>query len=328
MKKHFRKLKTTLIIGLLLITVFTALIPTSSAGIIGSLLGLKTNVIMNYDAIGANEKVVPLSGEITINLSFETQIEGILARFVANILSQNSVQVSVDLTVEDAPSWATARVSPNVVTAPISSSWVETAQESYIHVSFKDDAPAHEVAIFTIKMHASVPGGIFNIRDYTTTATVSFTPSYLPIIDATPKETYKEITPGEIAVFDIELENLGNAETEYLFKVVPPIPDGWSASIVSSTKVGSELQGDNPRKTVQLFVQPPFNFGYHNDRKDITITVMGRYYAGGVGVLETDEYELIFTVQNRGFSTPGFEVAGVLAALVVIILIQRKRKTK
>jgi len=104
------------------------------------------------------------------------------------------------------------------------------------------------------------------------------------------------------------------------------VPDGWSASIISNTKVGSRVDGNDPTRTIQLFVQPPYGFGYHNEREDIKISVRGRYFAGGAGVLETEDYEIIFTVRNRGFSTPGFEAAFTLFALVGIALIVKKRK--
>jgi len=315
---HLRAVKTSLIIGLLLFSVIAAIIPATSA----RLLGNNINVRMEYDAVNASEKIVPLSGEISIPINVYTKLEGVTAAFLIRLLGAG-LTVSIDLKVLDTPTWITAWVSPNVVTPDISISW-QPAQ-AYVHVSFNENAPAHESVIIDIEMHAYVTGGIRRIEDKTTTAQISFVPSYLPIIDATPKTTYKEISPGEIVAFDIDLENLGNAETEFLFNVIE-VPEGWSASIVSNTKVGSKIDGDDPTKTVQLFVQPPYNFGYHNEREDIRITVKGRYFAGAAGVLETVPYEITFTVQSRGFSTPGFEAALALFALIIVALLIKKRK--
>lgn len=321
MTKHLRTVKVSLILGILLVSAIAAFIPSTSAAPL--LFGCDADVKMNYDAIAASSKVVPLSGEIQIPINISTQVQGLFANILVPILFNKGITTSVDLSIKNSPSWATARISPNVVNPDISTSW--SGEEAYVHVSFNEDSPAHETAIFAIEMHVRVPGAFGRVREATKTAEISFVPSYLPIIDATPQSTYKEISPGEILTFNIDLENLGNAETEFIFSVID-VPDGWSASIISNTKVGSRVDGKDPTKTVKLFVQAPYGFGYHNEREDIRISVKGRYFAGGAGVLETEDYEITFTVRNRGFSTPGFEAAFTLFALVGIALIVKKRK--
>ena len=318
MTKRLRTVKANIVMGILLVSLFVAFIPSTSAALFGN----DADVKMTYDAIAASNKVVPLSGEITIPINISTQVQGLFANILVPILSNRGVTTSVDLSVKNSPPWATARVSPNVVNPKISTSW--TGEEAYVHVSFNVDSPAHETAIFTIEMHASVPGAFGRVREVTKTAEIAFVPSYLPIIDATPQSTYKEMSPGEILTFNIDLENLGNAETEFLFSVID-VPDGWSASIISNTKVGSRVDGNDPTKTVQLFVQAPYGFGYHNEREDVRISVKGRFYAGGAPLV-TEDYEITFTVRNRGFSTPGFEAAFTLFALAGIALIVKKRK--
>jgi hypothetical protein len=109
------------------------------------------------------------------------------------------------------------------------------------------------------------------------------------------------------------------------------VPKGWSASIVSSTIVGSSASGESPKRTVQLLIQPPYGFGYHDDRQDIKITVKGQYFAGASEgtLLETNTYTHIFTVRSRGFSTPGFEAIFVIFALMAVVLIFKiRQKTK
>jgi len=321
MTKHLRTVKASIVMGILLVSLFVAFIPSTSAALF---FGCTSEVKMNYDAEAASGKIVPLSGEITIPINISTQIQGLFANILVGILKNKGVTTSVDLSIKESPSWATARISPNIVNPIISTTY--SSEEAYVHVSFNENSPAHEPAIFTIEMHVSVPGAFGRVEETTKTATISFTPSYLPIIDATPKSTYKEIGPGDIVTFDIDLENLGNAETEFLFSVIS-VPDGWSASMISNTKVGSRVDDNDPTKTVQLFVQPPYGFGYHNEREDIKITVKGRYFAGGAP-LETESYEIIFTVRSRGFSTPGFEAAFALFVLIGVALVVKKLKKK
>ena len=100
--------------------------------------------------------------------------------------------------------------------------------------------------------------------------------------------------------------------------------------MLSNIKVGSSLQNENPKETVELRIQPPFDFGYHNEQEDIRIEVYGKYYASTTGQeLKSDTYEITFTVRNRGFSTPGFEAIIFLLALIgVVLIIKNRRKIK
>lgn len=313
MNKHLRNLRLSVITGLLLISLFTVLIPSSSAGI----FGVKTNVKMEYK-ITEGMKVIPLSGELVVEINVSTQIEGVFAKPWASLFGD--VTASIDLRVKETPAWATALVEPNVVTPKIDTTW--KSEIARVHISFDENAPANVPIVVVLEMIASAPINI--IKSVTKTAEISFTPTFLPIIDVTPKRTYQEVNPGQIAVFDIDLENLGNAETEFLFSIVDA-PEGWTASIISNTKVDSMLQGGTGKKTITLSVTPPYNFGYHNEIVSIVISAKGRYFAGtGAGVLETEIPEITFQVRNRGFSTPGFEAGIMFIGLIGIIFIMKK----
>jgi hypothetical protein len=313
MKKHHKTLKVSAITCLVLVSFFIILIPTSSA----ALFGMTSNVKMNYK-ITENMKVVPLSGQLSVPINVSYQIEGVFAKAWEGLLG--SLTATVDIRVKETPQWATALVTPNVVTPDISTTW--KSEEAYVHISFDATAQANDPVVIIIEMTASAP--ISRIRSVTKSFEISFTPTFLPIIDVNPKTVYKEVSPGEIAVFDIELENLGNAETEFLFTVTE-VPKTWTASIVSNTKVDSTLAGGSGKKTVTLSVTPPYDFGYHNEIVEVKISVTGRYYAGkAAGPQETEIPEITFQVRNRGFSTPGFDIVIVLIGLISVIFIMKK----
>jgi len=318
MTKNFRAVKISIVLGILVVSIFTSLIPSASAGI----LTTNVDVKMNYDASAASQKVVPLQGEITIQINISIQIQGVFANLYQKLL-QGRTSASVDLSIGETPSWASALITPNVVTPEISTTW-GVVEKAYVHISFDENAPAHMPLTVEIKMHASVPGSLGLVNDVTKSAYISFTPSYLPIIDATPRATFIEVSPGQIAGFNIDLENLGNAETEFILTIVSA-PKNWVATIPANVIVPSAIGGGNSKKAVQLTVQPPYNFGYHNEKVQIIVGVKGRYYAGGAS-LETDTYQHTFTVQNRGFSTPGFETAFALLALVGLALFIKKQR--
>ena len=234
----------------------------------------------------------------------------------------------VDLTVKETPSWCAARISPNVVNPRLSTQW-ET-EPAYLYISFNENAPAHGVTIITIEMQASAPGTFGRITGVTKTATISFTPAYLPIIDATPHNNSQVTKPGKTVIFDIDLENLGNAETEFIFNV-REIPEGWTASVPSNITIGSRLQGGNPEKTVQFSVTPPGNIESQKIREVINLTVVGQHFASPETELKTDEYVMSFTVEVEDTSKKDTSILGlepivlilsiVIIALIIIIII-------
>ncbi|EMR73475.1 hypothetical protein MCGE09_00624, partial [Thaumarchaeota archaeon SCGC AB-539-E09] len=84
------------------------------------------------------------------------------------------------------------------------------------------------------------------------------------------------------------------------------------------------VHGDDPKSTVQLVVQPPYSFGYHNEREVIQVSMTPSYYADPT--LKGQEYVLSFVVQSRGFSTPGFEAIFVIIAMIGMTLIFKKQQ--
>ena len=290
-----------------------AFTPSSTA----ALLSVDIDVVMTYDAQATSEKILPLTGEIAIEIDINAKIQGLLAKFYERIFAGRA-DMSVDLTVKETPSWCTARISPNVVNPTLSTLWAK--QPAYVHISFNEDAPAHEVAIITIEMQANAPGTWGRVKGVTKTATISFTPGYLPIIDAVPLNNSQVTKPGKTVTFDIDLENLGNAETEFIFNVME-IPEGWTVSVPSNITIGSRLQGINPKKTVQFSVTPPGNIESQKIREIINLTVVGQYFASPETELKTDEYVMSFTVEVEDASTPGFEPIVLILSIVIIALI-------
>ena len=81
-----------------------------------------------------------------------------------------------------------------------------------------------------------------------------------------PEGTVKKIGPLDIAKFDIEIENMGNAKTTVICNAIN-LPEGWVASVDQETIIETGIGGNNPKKTVSLAIQPPYGFGYHDDRE-------------------------------------------------------------
>jgi len=314
MAKHLRTVKATIIVGILLISLSLAFVPSSSAGLLKNTVTLKLEL---KDPVAASQKVVPLNGSMSVEIQIGYLVSGLFAHRAIPIYESRQIPATISLSVEETPSFCTATIEPNVVSPSITSGW--SFADAILKISFKEEAPARGEVKIKVRMHSDiVPGLLFQINEKTDTGEISFTPDYLPIISVTPQGNFLEISPGEVARFDIEIENLGNAKTVVDFTILD-FPKDWSPNIISSTTVT-----ENGKTTVQLIVQPPYGFGYHNVRETIQIKIVPSYF--GDATFTGREYTETFTIQSRGFSTPGFEVAFTFIALIgVCLLLKRKR---
>ena len=166
MTKRLRVVKTSIVMGILIVSIFASFIPSTSAGILTTNLDVK----MNYDAEAANKKVIPLLGEIIIPIEISIQIKGVFATRYEDFL-QERTSASVDLSVGSTPSWASALVTPNIVSPQISATWGKS-EEAYVHVSFSENAPANMALVIVLNMHASVPGSLGLVKEVDKTAEI------------------------------------------------------------------------------------------------------------------------------------------------------------
>ncbi len=297
----------------------TCFIITFSTPCNARLLLVDTDIKMTYNAKTASEKIVPLSGEITFPINISVKIRGLFVSILERFFLGRT-DFTISLAIKEKPKWCSARISPNVVNPKISSEW--QTEEAYIHVSFSGSAPAHIPTIVTIEMNASAKGTLGYIRGVTETAEISLTPGYLPIIDAIPRSTSTEINPGEKAIFYIDLENLANGETEFVFEVTEK-PKKWNVTIPSSVVIGSRVMGDNSEKTIQMSVRPPNNFKKYNKSENISIEVYGQYFASGNNPeLRSDVYEITFTVKlnSSAKETSIIEIEPIIIILLIVII--------
>lgn len=328
MTKHLRTFKASIVMGILLLSIFAVFMPSGSAGII---LPLKSQANLQLEPVNAedlNKFVRPLE-PMVISIRINYLVSGIFQRQAIKWLA-GRVPVSVGLSVvtEDLPQWASATVEPNSINIDIEEGGSIFSKEARLTVSFKEGIPARGLVTVKIKMKAAAVKSILHMIEETEyIGTISIVPEFMPLIDATPRITYAEVSPGQPATIPIDCENLGNAMTEFTFKIVS-VPDSWVASIPANAFIASSAEGKDPKDTINLLITPPFGFGYHNELEDITISIKGRYFGPSAEPLETTEYFHTISVRSRGFSTPGFEAVFVIIALIGIAFVVKKRHKK
>ena len=216
--------------------------------------------------------------------------------------------------VNETPDWCAASILPPMIELPATTDW--QSGDAVLSVIVNENAPAFFEG--NIKLEIQV-GGIGPLQGGKFYQNVPFVAGYLPILSLKiPDSTYELLRPDDTANFDIDVENLGNAKTQINCKIMD-VPADWTASIDSTAVIGYGINGENSKRTIQLVVKPPYEFGYHNEREVIQVSITPSYF--GNSSLIGKEYLLSFVVQNRGFSTPGFEAVFVVFALMAVALI-------
>ncbi|VVB59345.1 Uncharacterised protein [uncultured archaeon] len=316
MTKKFKAAKTSIVAGIVLVSVIIAIFPTASAGLLFNLQGVVT---VSWEGGAAQKPVIP-RGELRV-LSLNITYYVTKGLFGAGLLAAyNGKQIVITIEITETPSWCTANIAQGTIAAQVIPNGQFHASTT-LTLQVADDAPAYGLGSIKVKATAAA-GGL--IQGYQNDFTLSFIPDYKPLIKPTlPQTNSKEIGPMDTATFPILIENLGNARTVVLLNVVN-VSNGWNAVVTSQVTLE---EGSGSTATAYLVIRPPKGFGYHYDEKTIMIS-MQPVKADNFNQKGEITYET-FLVQSRGFSTPGFEAITFIGALAIVFIIMACiRKTK
>lgn len=321
MIKKYRLIKINFVLGLFLICLFFSNISSVEA---------QDPVYNAYVVVTAGwsdeltEKPIVPRGEI-VELEIPITLEVRTGEtFGAGILEGYSTsQALIDLYIIEHPSWCTATLNIDLLMTNISER-EETSAKLYLHVD--ESAPAFTDGIIKLRVNVDNLGFIKgDTRDFD----LVFKPGFFPIIKTDlPDLNTMEVAPSSEAVFPIEVENIGNAETWVMFEVYN-VPEGWSA-VVTDYVILSEEKGS--KATAYLTIIPSRELGYHYDDAQITVKITPAF-ADDITNKGKPLYAN-FIVKNRGFSTSGMEVIVPIMLILIIIvafvifLVLRKHKTE
>lgn len=316
MTKTIRTVKASIVMGLLLVSIFTAIAPTSSAG---ALLKLSSYVTVNWPTANGSavKPIVPFGEErqLTLSVTYGVTTGAFPSQLVFELYQGRKVQIKLEIV--DKPDWVTATLATDTINTKVTT---ESAPlTTTLTLSVLGDAPALGQAYVSIKASVDKIGPI---DAYSQEYTLTFQPAYLPEVSPQyPEGQSKTVGPTDTATFPIEVQNLGNSRTTVFFKV-SNVPEGWIAVVTDQIVLD---QGQGSKGTAYLTVKPPKGFGYHDDIQSITVTMTpARSQDLTNQGVPTDA---TFVLESRGFSTPGFEpVLFIGALLAVILIIKLKRK--
>jgi hypothetical protein len=313
MKNNFRLVKSVIIFGILLLSLFAFFIPTSSAG------PLKAPPLIIVQYPPQEKNVIPTGGVLEILLETTIELTGPWKTFVEKSPLLSGTAVQVMLKVEESPPWCDASIANPTVSMTLGET---TPRESRLTLTVTEQAPAFQQGTVVVSATSvEQPGLLFSISSATYTYDISFEVGYWPVISISDqKGSYMQVGPLDLADFPITIENIGNGLT--YVQIEPEIPEGdWTIGIDASATLASSVSGGaGASKTVHLIIKPPYGFGFHNDIK--TFKVKFTPYSPGrpelVGITETRTYE----VQSIGISPgTGFEIPSIVVILVIIVLI-------
>ncbi len=309
MKKNFKSIKATIIMGLLLISMFVAIAPSTSAAILYS---LQSYVNAEYDVDITNIPIIPrgTGKAFTINITYGVTVSGgifnLIGTFMREIHRGRVVTIKID--TFEYPEWASVSISQEP-TATVDD--IPQTYKATVTVKVDEDAPAFGKG--DIKIRITIPK-VGLIDGTQKEIEIPFSAGYLPIVDHRFVEGQNKIIgPMDTAVFPIDIINLGNARTKVSFELIS-IPEGWAAIIADYVFIE---EGEGSKAKVYLTIKPPKGFGYHDETKNIVVEYIPR-------MAERPEFEgvegtISVLVESRGFSVIGIEV--VLLPLIMIIVI-------
>jgi hypothetical protein len=294
-----------------------SLMPTSSAGIF-DIYNCYSVIRIEYDNQIANDPFLPIDMVKEIPLTVNYHVDGYFEDYVPEAYEMESL---IYFDIVSKPKWCNVSLMPNFLKLFPKAEGV--TRDILLIIKVDENAHAQSSGIVQIKTTVDNMGAV---KGGTFFSNISFIPGFYPLIKLNIEEDIKSINPLDIADFKINIENLGNAKTIISSKVLTEYDD-WTVSISNETVIGSKTIGDDPQKEIKLSIKPPNNFGYHNERKVIQISMTPKYFNDES--ITGEEYILSFIVQSRGFSTPGFEsILFFLIIIAFIFIIKFKQKTK
>ena len=251
---------------------------------------------------------------INITITYQAIYAGEVGEGAIDAYSGTSPAV-IDLEIIDMSPWVTANLKATKVILEISDK--PNSATNYINLQLNENAPAFELGYITIR--ASI-GTLGILPPFSREVSLNFNPAYLPIIDASyPEGNSLEIMPDDSAIFPIKLENMGNARTKVFFEI-EDVPDGWTAVVTDDVTLDEDT---GSIITAYVTVKPPKDFGYHEDMCVITVSMLPARAESleeqGVKTYAT------FVVHSKGYFTPGFESILFIGALLVVVMIGKKR---
>jgi hypothetical protein len=269
---------------------------------------------------------IDTSASMKITVRFWTDIPTLFSKipfpFNNIILFGQSVGPMQRIRIEvlNPPDWANIYISSPDVLLDIPFDTQDTSNKySYgevtLIVSPKIEAPATSQKI---QIEATCEK-IGRLKGTSRQETIEFTPSFIPTVQINIDNPVRTAGPHESINFKINVKNVGNKITRITPNIVTK-SDDWNPTI---NPPQIEV-APNTDSTFSFSIVSPFEFGWHNEFKSFEIEIRSEVYPFRAGAANNTQ-SIYLTVNNLGFSAPGFEIFTLMVATFGIAYILSKR---
>jgi len=323
---------TTGLLLVLLLSSFMTVVPVVSAeesmadNSDPKLFSFNSYIQIEYDTEPLNDNLeidqsinVPLS--ITYKTDVPTNFLGIFPWQLKNIILYGSMigpMQQITLEVLKKPEWADITLSKKDILTDIPVKGSPTTEQTSLVLSPYEEAPAQP---YTITIRASC-GQIGRINSFSTEVDIVFTPSFVPTVTIVPENPTRTVGPRESVNFEISVKNEANKKA----RITPRLNSNTSASGWSPTinpPFFDILPGDE--EVFVFSVYTPYDFGWHNEIQSFQIDFTTQIFPLQEDAPKGGPYAIYLRINNYGFSTPGFELLPILAALGIAAILVRKK---
>ncbi|KYK33709.1 MAG: hypothetical protein AYK22_06155 [Thermoplasmatales archaeon SG8-52-3] len=325
MIKKFQKIKIVIIFLIFFGSTFFSISSVVKSGPLDQIYECTPYIVIDYDRSLLQEPIIPFEKAKTIPLNVKLQLLGPSVDIVLAKIS--GTEFIVDMSITEVPDGCQASVTPPILLIPLPKENTIVSVNATISITINQYLPVRSQENVAVRMNSRRLGQIATlIKPGNFTQDIPFVVGYYSQLSFNYIDgNVRNISPDETADFNFKIQNWGNGATKVISEVVD-IPDGWTSEIVYSTILGSELIGNFSDKSISLRVKPPVDFGYHEDRAIIKvsmtpISIENPDYRG-------EPHYLYFIVQSKGFFTPGFEFSIMLFAFIFILFPILKKKSK
>jgi hypothetical protein len=329
MNKKFRAVKASFIMAILLFSVIVAISPLTTVSARDSrpkIYSFNSYIDIEYDPTPLNQNlVIDESINVPLTIRYWTDVpEGFMQYFpwqLRNIFlfgSPIGPMAQIHVEIVDRPEWANIYISQPDILTDIPFKPEEKKVNTSLILSPRIEAPA---VSYTITLNVECQT-IHRINGITYQESLDFTPSFVPTIDITPEDPTRTVGPRESVDFKITVKNMGNKLT----KVTPELVNPDAKWVPTINPPVQEIQPQE-EEVFTFSIYTPYDFGWHNEIQSFQIEFTTEVFPYRPDS-PSDTRSIYLRVNNYGFSTPGFEVLTLLAALMIVALIIKKRYAK
>ena len=325
--------KIPIVYSLILILIFTALMPATPAQSTFRLFKFETETDVELGDITLFENPVSpgTSVEVDVNIKFKFEKPLLFPTFLIGsrignwIMFRDSKQnrtAEIELDV-DFPDFCTAKLEKSKILIENFSTEFNAPVKIKLNVTIKEDAHALETGKIVVRANFT-PNEKWSLNESRDVTEISVTTGYTSNITATLENTTIKITPTKTTYIPIDIKNDGNDDTLVDLKVVD-IPKNWSISFIPDS---IEIAAGGT-ETVELNVTSIK--GFDNETIDLQFTPKlskDNSYKGKT-------ISLSLRLENDGSLKEGKSeiditllivlLTVIIAAFIIIILIARKK---